>query len=268
MLAQTFDDWELVLVDDGSADCSVEVVEQIADSRLRLIRLVENRGTGHARQVALDHARGEFIAMLDADDWMYPTRLERQVDALRQQPSLGLVSAGMAVVDQANQLTGVRLTGDGRPRGPHRGVACPVAHASSMFRRSIVGKIRYHPSLTYVEDQDFLVHLLQGQQHATLPTVEYTYAEIGSVTAIKAARAQRHVRRRLARQIDRFPTQAVVEIGKTVAKEIAYRAGSMFGQDERIVRARSRPPSLEEVQAFHSARDEVESVVRKHFSIE
>ncbi len=75
---QTFEDWEQILVDDGSTDESLAIAEEAAwaDSRLRLLRTLRNSGPAAARNVALDVARGRFIAFLDADDLWLPDKLE------------------------------------------------------------------------------------------------------------------------------------------------------------------------------------------------
>lgn len=76
---QTFPDWEAVVVDDGSRDGSVAAVERhaAADARVRLVRHPANRGVSAARNTALRHARGEWVAYLDQDDEYYPDHLRR-----------------------------------------------------------------------------------------------------------------------------------------------------------------------------------------------
>jgi teichuronic acid biosynthesis glycosyltransferase TuaG len=80
--AQTFTDWEHLLVDDGSTDLSVNVIEAAAahDTRITLLRTASNSGPSAARNLALDAARGRFIAFLDADDLWLPNKLERALE--------------------------------------------------------------------------------------------------------------------------------------------------------------------------------------------
>lgn len=83
VVAQTYQDWELIAVDDGSTDRSVEVVQGFNDSRIRVVRHERNLGVAAARNTAVQASTGEFIALLDSDDEWLPTKLERQVSALR-----------------------------------------------------------------------------------------------------------------------------------------------------------------------------------------
>jgi glycosyltransferase involved in cell wall biosynthesis len=82
--AQTLTDWEQILVDDGSVDGSVEILEAAAreDPRFRILRTPRNGGPAAARNLALDAARGRFIAFLDADDLWQPEKLARSVEWL------------------------------------------------------------------------------------------------------------------------------------------------------------------------------------------
>lgn len=265
LLAQTYEDWELVLADDGSSDHPEEIVEQAADERFRLIRLPENRGRGHARQAALDNARAEFIAMLDADDWMLPTRIDVELRLLNKEPTLTLVSSGMAIVDSSNELVGVRAKGNGELLGPFRGLRLPVAFATSMFRRDHLRGVRFDSTLRTIEDVDFILRLLHGRQYAVLPSIEYVYAELASVTAHRAAEGQRLVRRHARLLRSTYPGEYVKLYGASLLKELVYRGAEGLGMGARLVQRRSTPPSPKERDAFHRGREVVRAVVRERF---
>lgn len=81
---QTFSNWELIITDDGSTDRTPEILAELAekDLRIHIIRQV-NGGMGNARNAAITHARGEFLAFIDADDLWAPDKLEKQVAAIR-----------------------------------------------------------------------------------------------------------------------------------------------------------------------------------------
>lgn len=82
VLAQTFDDFELIVVDDASTDNTATVVDQYDDPRVQFVSHDENRGGSAARNTGIAHAEGEYIALLDSDDEWEPTKLQHQVDCL------------------------------------------------------------------------------------------------------------------------------------------------------------------------------------------
>lgn len=93
VLAQTMPDFEIVVVDDGSRDDTVEVLARIRDPRLRVVRAERNGGPAIARTLALAHARGRFIAGLDQDDLCHPERFARQLAWLYRHPEAALVAS-------------------------------------------------------------------------------------------------------------------------------------------------------------------------------
>jgi teichuronic acid biosynthesis glycosyltransferase TuaG len=86
VVAQTFTDWELIVIDDCSRDATVEIVENLAceDSRITLLRNEVNMGVSKTRNRGLDFARGSFVAFLDSDDVWYPEKLKVQLECLER----------------------------------------------------------------------------------------------------------------------------------------------------------------------------------------
>ncbi len=106
VLAQTYTDWELIVVDDASTDNTREVIKEweAKDSRIRSVSLNKNSGgPAHPKNVGVESARGEFIAFLDHDDEWLPEKLKKQVAVFASSPRIGLVTCEAYVVDGAGR---------------------------------------------------------------------------------------------------------------------------------------------------------------------
>ena len=270
LAAQEYENWECLLVDDGSTDDPREVVERANDARIRYFRLDRNYGRGVARQAALDRAQGDHLCMLDADDWMYPSRISRQIEVMEGEPRLALVSAGVAIVDERNEIVGVRGCGQaGRGpviQGPFSNLAPPpVAHASSMIRMSTAREAGYDPRLLLAQDIDFLLQVLLDRCYCVLPVVAYAYMEHASVTSEKILRAHHYVRRIFAKHKDRFPLASRLNILKSLVKSALYRTAFAMGLRKSIIMRRSRKPTSGEATEFRRARGTVLAAADRMF---
>jgi glycosyltransferase involved in cell wall biosynthesis len=107
VLGQTVSDLEAIVVDDGSSDNTVEVVQAIDDSRVRVVRQA-NAGAAAARNTGVESATGEWVALLDADDLWLPNKLERQLAVLEADPSALAVHSGVYFVDDDLKVLYVR----------------------------------------------------------------------------------------------------------------------------------------------------------------
>ena len=175
---QTYEDFELLLVDDASTDGAIGALPD--DPRIRVLRNERNLGQVPSLNRGLEASRGEYVARLDADDVMLPTRLERQTAVLDADPSVALVGTWLDVVDER-----------GRPwaalRGRMDGYAgfvsalltdrIPFGHPSIMYRRDIVlGLGGYDASLAPSEDKDLYRRLALARHEARVvaePLVRY-----------------------------------------------------------------------------------------------
>jgi glycosyltransferase involved in cell wall biosynthesis len=97
--AQTFSDFEIIVIDDGSTDNTLKILQQITDSRLRIFSY-SNGGTAVARNRGISQATGDYIAFLDADDLWTPNKLERQLQALKTHPEAGVAYSWTYFLDE------------------------------------------------------------------------------------------------------------------------------------------------------------------------
>lgn len=102
VFAQTYKDYEIIVVNDGSTDKTCDVIDRWARKIIYLEQ--PNRGPSAARNLAVLHATGEFLAYLDADDQWFPYKLERQIAYFEAHPECGLIHSDVAVVNDINQI--------------------------------------------------------------------------------------------------------------------------------------------------------------------
>jgi glycosyltransferase involved in cell wall biosynthesis len=104
VLTQTWKDFELILLDDGSSDGSWEILRTYTEKRIRTFRFEQNRGVGFARNFAIEKADCEYLAFLDADDVAHPTRLAVQLAFLDSRPDIGAVASRAWISNPARQI--------------------------------------------------------------------------------------------------------------------------------------------------------------------
>ncbi len=178
ILKQTFQDFELILMDDGSTDGSRKIAEEFArlDSRVRLFGDI-HKGVGYWRNFSLSVAKGELVAPMDADDISLPQRLERQVAFLEANPDILLVGAQSQVMVGKN-LTEIRSAYPTSPAGIRRALPqgnCFCHSAVLMRRQPVLRCGGYRPWLVVAEDRDMVLRLAEIGDLANLGQVLYYY---------------------------------------------------------------------------------------------
>jgi murein biosynthesis integral membrane protein MurJ len=159
IVKQTFTDWELLIIDDGSTDSALQDIADIRDHRIRILRDGKNKGLAARLNEAIDLARGLYFARMDQDDVSYPERFARQIEALGKDPSLDLVAVRAVAISADNRLTGMMpcpATQAQITEKPWRGFYLP--HPTWMGRIEWFRKHRYkEPGPYFCEDQELLL---------------------------------------------------------------------------------------------------------------
>jgi len=142
VLRQTYRDYEVVVVDDGSTDSTADMVREMIPSATIIEQ--SNKGTMDARQAGIDAAKGEFIALLDQDDAWSPEMLETEVAILRQRPEIGLVLANMKAVNEDGRDLGFNVVPPDKcysPSWEELLLLHPVAASTALFRTDLAARI-------------------------------------------------------------------------------------------------------------------------------
>ena len=170
ILAQTFGDFEFVIVDDGSRDDSMAIVESYRDARIRLVRNDRNKGQTPCLNQGLALARGAWVARQDADDISLPRRLERQMARLRRDEKLALLGCQAWLVDDGGKFTGLLDVALGPESIEWAGLwENPFIHTAAIFRREVVARLGgYDESFRICQDYDLWMRVAAEHPVANL----------------------------------------------------------------------------------------------------
>jgi glycosyltransferase involved in cell wall biosynthesis len=213
ILDQTCKNLELLVVDDGSSDGTLQILDQLAaeDSRMRVIRQ-EHKGVSAAANLAIQQARAEFVARIDADDVALPDRMEKQLSFMQAHPECVALGSAMMLIDES----GMPLYPMPQIKFGHEQIEQSLLHGgwaiaqpACMYRRSTLLAVGgYSTELSLHEDHDLFLRMAEHGKLENLPEVlQYYRQRATSVTAreslkshhvvmpliLKQARARRNI---------------------------------------------------------------------------
>lgn len=261
LLAQTYSNWECVIVNDGSNDATLKNLTVINDERIRVYSFPYNKGRGAARKKTLELARGEYITMLDADDWLYPEKIALQVDYLEKNKDVSLHTMGMALANKG-ELVGVRSGGDlcKDYSDFHR---LNVPHAPSMLRRSAIGDEDYDERFLLAQDQDFIRRVLAGRKYFSTSSLAYVYEEAQSVSVKKAVRAYFFSSRSYAKLYKKFGFKVYILSFSELLKVPFFCIMCFLRGRESVLAARSVEPSSDQQREYKKAKKVIDQLYLK-----
>src|SRR5690606_24407405 len=253
VIAQSYQNWELILVDDGSSDNSLEIAQDFAlkDARIRVICDGKNRKLPYRLNQLIIESKGDFIARMDADDIMHPERLKIELSFLIENQDYDLVSGGIVSIDHKNNVTGVRtvnklVTIDKDSK------SYPIVHPTVMARRDWYLRNLY--SLDYPRAEDYELWCRTSSADdlkiAILPNILLFYREFGNIDPNKLINSYN----------DGYKIRQVFGINsglrnflKVKSKCLIVKLLSMFGLEQNLAKKRNRSfSSISEKQDYQS----------------
>ncbi len=223
ILTQTFEDFEFIIIDDGSSDETNGIISDYArrDARVKLVTQKKNQGLIAALNLGFKLARGQYIARMDADDVSLPERFQREYDYLESHPDAVIVGTQAVFIDEKSKTTGFEpfLLDDEEIRTEIMIRNKQFRHGAVLIRHSLITRYGelYDPQAVHYEDFEYWPRLLRHGTCANLPEVLYLYRQSQtSLTATKKDEMRVGTdsvmeRERAAASLPRFRTRQVID---------------------------------------------------------
>lgn len=255
VFAQTFTDWELILMDDGSTDGSVDLARRIDDPRVRVISDGSNRGLCARLNQITSLAQGRYLARMDADDLMHPDRLARQVEYLAAHPAVDLMDCAAVTIDEANRPLGIRADQELDCR------FSSVLRSGLLVHPAVMGRVEWFRANPYdgafvrAEDHELWTRTCRTSKFGRLTTPLFFYRE-SLAGNLKNYLASMKTVRKITREygpsgLGRLGTTSLLL--KSHLKGWAYRICTRLGFQDRLIKSRTRPLAAAEEEAAKSA---------------
>lgn len=187
IVAQTYPDWELLVVNDCSTDIDTEAVLEIVkekDKRIRILSTPTNGGAGLARNIGIKEAQGRYLAFIDSDDWWYPTKLEEQIKFMKENN----YPFTCTWYEDANERLEPYYTMKQDEKQTFKSMisGCNIGTPGVMIDTKVLGK-KYMPALRRAEDWGlWMMYLRETNYLVTYPKALWKYRHIpGSETSNK-----------------------------------------------------------------------------------
>jgi glycosyltransferase involved in cell wall biosynthesis len=165
VLNQTYTNWELIIINDGSTDKTLDIIQRFSANDNRISYITKNNsGVSDTRNKGIEAAKGEYIAFLDADDVWMQNNLEKKIEVLKKDPSVDFVYSNMMQADQNLQNATPAPAGKDENIFENlllwNGEVIPGPCSNIVIKRKCVeAGIRFEPALTTIADQNFTVQL-------------------------------------------------------------------------------------------------------------
>lgn len=197
VLNQTFTDFEFLIIDDGSTDNTIDIIQKYNDPRIKLIKNEVNKGLIYSLNYGLETVRGKYVARMDADDIALDTRFEKQVDFMEKNPDISILGTAFIFLGTPHEIhypnyneeIRVKLFDD-----------VTFAHPTVMMRRDIINSenIRYNSDYKYIEDYKFWIDsAIKNVKMANLDEVLLQYRQHPKQISSEKAQEQSEIKQKL-----------------------------------------------------------------------
>lgn len=222
VINQTYQNWELILVDDGGYDGSLDIAKSYKDERISVISDGQNKGLPSRLNEISDMAKGDFIARMDADDIMAVERIEKQLDYLVHHPDVDVVGCSAMVINEHNAI--IRSI-------DQTSVASMFIHPSIMGKRSWFRAYPYNTRLPKSQDYELWLRSLNKSMSFNMAAPLLFYRELDGLSCKKAIASHKVLRGvyRDYRKYEKTWLWGYSKIVMSYIKDIIYILANIFG---------------------------------------
>lgn len=262
VFAQTHESWELILIDDGSTDRSLEIAQSINDPRVTVYSDGENRKLAGRLNQLVDLAKYDFIARMDADDMMTPNRIETLLGILCANEKYDLASCGTYSIKNDGSFNGYR--GSAEQNYTFEGLihkSQGFLHAGLVARKSWYERNRYDELLPLGQDTDLWLRSAKAGDFRAISIKEplYMYREEGNVTSKKLLTAYKIERSNYAHLIEKRHIR-LKYVTKSIAKTFIVKAMDLTGSLDYLLQRRNQKDTDDNViKLFNNSIDQISS---------
>ncbi|MBN1123647.1 MAG: glycosyltransferase [Sedimentisphaerales bacterium] len=263
ILTQTFERWELILLDDGSTDESYRLAERFRDPRIRLVRRSQNCGIPTVLNAITEMAQGNYIARMDADDLSSPTRIEKQLAYLQNHPEIDLVGTGIVYLDEHENPIGSTSPSEQHKKicaNPGKGIG--ISHGSILAKKRWFEDHLYDASLRRGSDYELLLRSHQQSCYANVSEPLYYYRLASSFRLTKQLSARLGLARHVSQYYRREKQYGHVLSSLIVPplKFLAEAGLCLLGRKEYLLSRRYSPLSKEEREKYRMELEQIKSI--------
>jgi len=260
IFAQTYKNWELILVDDGSTDGSLNIAKKITDKRVRIISDEKNKGLIFRLNQIASLAKGKYLARMDADDLMQPTRIEKQVEFLENNPDVDLVDTGAYSIYRNGVPKGKRGLNDINTD------AKQVIKRAMLLHASVAGKTNwfinnpYNEEYVRAEDYELWCRTFKYSKFGRIKEPLYIVREgkINIKNYLKSSQTIRKIVKKYGPGVLSF-----FDLKKTLfilrSKEFAYQLFSIINVHHVLVNTRNKKLISEEQNKVTEIIDQIKN---------
>ena len=255
VLQQTYTDWELLLLDDGSTDNSLSIAQSYAqkDSRIRVLSDSKNRKSGYRHNQAAQLTKTKYLAKMDADDMMHPNRIARQVEILETHSEIDVLGTNAYIINDDNKVIGTRYPIDSEER---------LERVKDFMQPTIMAKTEWFLTNPYdieairLEDAELWYRTHSKYHFVRLNEPLLFYREVGNNYYKKYFLAQQSK----AYIFSKYPNESYwKQYFKTnFLKGIVYRIAHIFGMEQWLVNRRNI--KISPVKPYTAYRDENKTI--------